>query len=154
MYIKQIFSAALFIGLALVNSSCQQEPSSTATKQKTDTTSLPIGNKDVMNVATPDSTYLLGVWYDEEIKTPDGAKIAYQVITDKKRVVIQPVAFKGEKLQVSDQPVIQPTATELVKHGDRYISADSPEDSYVVDKAGNLLIYHHDKLLVTCKKIL
>lgn len=155
MRIIYSLSAALLTGLIMTNLSCNQESSTTyKTHEVVDSASLLFSTRDSVQAATPDSTFLLGVWYDDKIKAPDGANIAYQVITDKNRVFIQPVAFKGKKLQVSDAPVIQPTATELIKQGDRYITKDSPEDSYLVDKDGNLLIYHNNELLVTCKKIL
>jgi len=109
---------------------------------------------DIKAVGGADSTYLLGVWYDEGIKTPEGANVAYQVITQQQRIFIQPIAFKGEKLQVSDQPVVTPNASELKRNGNHYTSIESPEDAYEVDKDGNLLIFHEGKLVVSCKKIM
>lgn len=108
----------------------------------------------IKEVDSSDSTHLLGVWYDEGIKTPEGASVAYQVIMQQQRVFIQPIAFKGEKFQVSDQPVVQAGASELKRNGNHYVSLESPEDAYEVDKEGNLLIFHEGKLVVVCKKIL
>lgn len=162
MFVKNIIQqrplvySLVFGTLLLTGSACNEN-----TQQATTTTNnTAISNTvrdtlaDIKEVGSADSTYLLGVWYDEGIKTPEGANIAYQVITQQQRVFIQPVAFKGEKFQVSDQPVVTPGAAELKRNGNHYTSIESPEDAYEVDKDGNLLIFHEGKLVVSCKKIL
>ncbi len=136
--------------------SCTQKQPPKASDVEDETIAVP-NQPDTADQVVPmpaDSAHLLGVWFDETIKSPEGANVAYQVIAQQQRVFIQPVAFKGKKLQVSDQPVVSPYATEIRKNGDHYVSLESPEDAYEVDKEGNLLIFHQGKLVVVCKKIL
>lgn len=141
---------------ALVISSCTQSqaPKAANAEDKPIVQSHQLDTTGQVTANTVDSTHLLGVWFDETIKSPEGGNVAYQVIAHQQRVFIQPIAFKGKKLQVSDQPVVSPYATELKKNGNYYVSLESPEDAYEVDKEGNLLIFHKGKLVVVCKKIL
>src|SRR5690606_558142 len=140
---------------ALATSACTQSqaPKATNTEDKSIVQPSQPDTVGQMALSAADSTHLLGVWFDETIKSPEGANVAYQVIARQQRVFIQPIAFKGNKLQVSDQPVVSAYATELKKNGNYYVSLESPEDAYEVDKEGNLLIFHKGKLVVVCKKI-
>lgn len=146
----------VWLAIALAISSCRQSQAPKAANVD-DKPIVPLNRPDTSGMAAPsaaDSTHLLGVWFDETIKSPEGANVAYQVLAHQQRVFIQPIAFKGKKLQVSDQLAVSPYATELKKNGNYYVSLESPEDAYEVDKEGNLLIFHKGKLVVVCKKIL
>lgn len=149
-----LFRSLLTAAIALAVLSCERSPRPVDSKEES---TKRIDKLDVVpktNQSATDSSQLLGVWYDEGIKTPEGANVAYQIIANDIKVFIQPIAFKGKKFQVSDQPVISSSATELKREGNHYVSIDSPEDAYEVDKDGNLLIFHEGKLIVVCKKIL
>lgn len=104
--------------------------------------------------APADTGKLVGVWYDESIKTEQGQQIAYEVISKGKKVYIQAITFNSNNLKVSDSPVIDSTATLLKRNGNVFINANSPNEIYKVDKAGNLLIYDQTGLVVKCKKVL
>lgn len=142
------------IGSAMLSCTQKQPPKTSTVEDKPIVQPNQPDTAGQVALSSADSTHLLGVWFDETIKSPEGANIAYQVIARQQRVFIQPVAFKGEKLQVSDQPVVSPYATEIKRNGNHYVSLDSPEDAYEVDKDGNLLVFHEGKLVVVCKKIL
>jgi hypothetical protein len=97
---------------------------------------------------------LVGVWYDEQIKSEKGEQIAYVVIAKDKQVFIQAIAFPGTKLVVSDVPEIDPSATELKKTSKGYVNINNDTELYKIDKAGNLLIYDQGELVMTCKKVM
>jgi uncharacterized protein YxeA len=97
---------------------------------------------------------LVGVWYDESIKSPDGGKVVYEIISKDQQVFMQAVSFKGENLKVSDMPKINDGAFELKTNGEKYISVENPETSFKIDKHGDLYIFDHDKLVVKCNRIM
>ena len=97
---------------------------------------------------------LVGVWYDEQIKSEKGEQIAYVIISKDKQIFIQAIAFPGTKLVVSDVPEIDPSATELKKTSNGYVNMMNDTELYKIDKAGNLLIYDQGELVMTCKKVM
>jgi len=97
---------------------------------------------------------LVGVWYDEQIKSEKGEQIAYVIIAKDKQIFIQAVAFPGTKLVVSDVPEIESSATELRKTANGYVNISNDLELYKIDKGGNLLIYDQGELLMTCKKVM
>jgi hypothetical protein len=97
---------------------------------------------------------LVGVWYDEQIKSEKGEQIAYVIIAKDKQIFIQAIAFPGTKLVVSDVPEIDPSATELKKTSNGYVNMMNDTELYKIDKAGNLLIYDQGELVMTCKKVM
>lgn len=148
----------LTLGAGLLVAACNNSTSTNTNKKDTtakDTSATPNqpgANEEVHMHGTTGK--LLGVWYDESIKTEQGEKIAYQVIASNNKVYIQVISFAGTKLQVSDEPVVLPSASELKKDTEGYVSVERPTERYVVDKKGNLLIYDQKELVVTCKKIM
>lgn len=154
------FFILLCTGLVFQNFSCknakQKQVTSSDSDEAASTRTAP-ANQQVLpteRMIRKDSTYLLGVWYDPSIKAPQGGKVAYQVISTGSETFIQPIVFTGTKLNVSEHPVISSSASKIQKTGNRYVSVDSPEIAYEVDKEGNLLIFDKDGLVVKCGNIL
>ncbi len=150
---KQLAYLAIATGLAFTACQSKEKPkaeSAVATKP-TDTI------KPVTHPTAPAGVtgHLLGVWYDETLKTEQGHQIAYEIISYNGKVFIQPIAFSGKKLQVSDMPEINPeSAVELKKSKGVYINANEPNEIYKVDKKGNLLIYDKTGLIASFKKVM
>ncbi|MFD0794913.1 hypothetical protein ACFQZX_14900 [Mucilaginibacter litoreus] len=105
-------------------------------------------------VAAIDTGHLVGAWHDEAIKTDDGKDIAYEVVSKGHKVYIQAITFTGKELTLNDAPPITASASEIVKHGDKYVGVHSPSEIYKIDEHGNLLIYDGETLVAVCKKIL
>nr|WP_067059707.1 hypothetical protein [Mucilaginibacter sp. L294] len=101
-----------------------------------------------------DSGKLVGAWHDEAIKSDKGEEIAYEVISSGHKVYIQAITFTGTDLTLNDTPPITPAATEIKKDGDKYVSVERPDESYKIDKEGNLELYDKGVLVATCKKLL
>ncbi|MEB0261733.1 MULTISPECIES: hypothetical protein [unclassified Mucilaginibacter] len=101
-----------------------------------------------------DTGKLVGAWHDESIKTDKGESIAYEVVSSGHKVYIQAITFVGTDLKLNDTPPITASASEIRKEGEGYVSVERPNESYKVDKKGNLLIYDKGILVATCKKIL
>ncbi|RYU90263.1 hypothetical protein EWM62_12090 [Mucilaginibacter terrigena] len=101
-----------------------------------------------------DSGKLVGAWHDEAIKSDKGEEIAYEVVSSGHKVYIQAITFTGKELILNDTPPISPSASEIRKEGDGYVSVERPDEGYKIDKQGNLLIYDKGILVATCKKIL
>ncbi|MET3979074.1 hypothetical protein ABIB62_001662 [Mucilaginibacter sp. UYP25] len=104
--------------------------------------------------AAIDTGKLVGAWHDETIKTDNGESIAYEIVSSGHKVFIQAITFKGTDLKLNDTPPITASASEIRKEGDGYVSVERPDESYKVDKKGNLLLYDKGILVATCKKIL
>jgi hypothetical protein len=101
-----------------------------------------------------DSGKLVGAWHDEAIKSDKGEEIAYEVISSGHKVYIQAITFTGTNLTLNDTPPITPAASEIKKDGDKYVSVERPDESYKIDKEGNLELYDKGVLVATCKKLL
>ncbi|WP_377161587.1 hypothetical protein [Mucilaginibacter terrae] len=132
--------------MMLIFSACDNKPKNQEAKQ-----SAPVAVPAPVQKATGK---LVGVWYDELIKSDKGEQIAYVVISKDKQFFIQAIAFPGTKLVVSDVPEIDPSATELTKTTNGYVNINNNAELYKVDKAGNLLIYDQGELVMTCKKVM
>ncbi|MFD0763809.1 hypothetical protein ACFQZI_03015 [Mucilaginibacter lutimaris] len=104
--------------------------------------------------AVIDTGKLVGAWHDETIKTDKGESIAYEVVSSGHKVYIQAITFVGNDLKLNDTPPITAAASEIRKEGDGYVSVERPDESYKVDKKGNLLLFDKGILVATCKKIL
>ena len=139
-----------FILISLIVTSiaaCDSSPKPNAIKTDTATTVKPVSVK-------PDSGKLVGAWHDEAIKSDKGEEIAYEVISSGHKVYIQAITFTGTNLTLNDTPPITPAASEIKKEGDKYISIERPDESYKIDKEGNLQLYDKSVLVATCKKLL
>lgn len=101
-----------------------------------------------------DSGKLIGAWHDEAIKSDKGEEIAYEVISSGHKVYIQAITFTGTNLTLNDTPPITPSASEIKRDGDKYVSVERPDESYKIDKEGNLELYDKGVLVATCKKLL
>lgn len=122
---------------------------------KTDTKATDtIAKLPVTKPAVVDSGKLVGAWHDEAIKTDKGEEIAYEVISSGHKVYIQAITFTGKNLTLNDTPPITPAASEIKKNGDGYVSVERPDESYKIDKHGNLLLFDKGILVATCKRIL
>ncbi|WP_158825873.1 hypothetical protein [Mucilaginibacter lacusdianchii] len=154
MHIKAI----TILGLAALASTTACNQSSTKQEQhKADSTTAPAAAPVAQSAPTSSETgHLLGVWYDEAIKSPDGQNVAYEIVSNKdKQIFIQVITFTGTSITVNDIPPISATATALKKTGDMYMSKANANEYYKVDKkTGDLLIYDQSGLVATCKKIL
>lgn len=147
-------NAGLFIAIAAIAfiAACNSDGKKTGTADTT--------KKDTTAIVTPpmavDSGHLVGVWHDEAIKSDDGKQIAYEVVSslNTQKIYIQAITFTGTDLKVNDTPPISPSATEIKKDGDHYVSVERPNEIYKVDKKGSLLIYDENKLVAVCGKIL
>jgi hypothetical protein len=132
---------AVVAGLAIA--SCKQQTNTnTSTSVKKDT------------VVKTDSTHLIGVWLDQEIKTEKGEQVAYQLVSQGKKTFIQVITFTEKKLDIDDNPRIAPGASQLKTSGNKYISVDRPNEIYMVGKNGDLFIYDETGLIAQCKKLL
>jgi hypothetical protein len=121
------------------------------TNDKKAATTIPAAKPQPMTV---DSGKLVGAWHDESIKTDKGEQIAYEVVSSGQKVYIQAITFTGKKLKLNDTPPISPSASEIKRQGDKYVCVDRPDESYKIDKLGNLLIYDKGSLVATCTKLL
>jgi hypothetical protein len=143
--------AAVIIILVIVKTCNHKEP---ATPKNTAAVK-PKPIQPQRKVSLADTGHLVGVWYDESIKTDQGQQVAYEVISKDHKTYMQAITFTGKNLQLSDTPVVDTTvATELKRSGSLFVNAHSPNEIYKVDKAGNLLIYDEHGLVAKCKKIL
>jgi hypothetical protein len=104
--------------------------------------------------AVVDSGKLVGAWHDEAIKSEKGEEIAYEVVSSGHKVYIQAITFTGTNLKLNDTPPISPSASEIRKEGDKYVSVERPDESYKIDKEGNLELYDKGVLVATCKRLL
>jgi hypothetical protein len=146
--------SGIFIIAILLLTACDQKDNTPVGKAVVKASPAPAAPTPKVATAPAVTGSLLGVWYDESLKTEHGEQIAYEIISYEKRVFIQPIAFTGKKLQVSDMPELSPSATELRKSKGVYINVNQPNEIYKVDKTGNLLIYDQTGLLATFKKVL
>jgi hypothetical protein len=134
---------------ALSFASCNQSAKTDKAAVATDTTL-----KTEVKPAVVDSGKLVGAWHDEAIKSDKGEEIAYEVVSSGHKVYIQAITFTGKNLTLNDTPPISPSASEIKKDGDKYVSVERPDETYKIDKQGNLLIYDKGTLVATCKKLL
>lgn len=134
---------AIIIGVRFINKSDQAKKTETKPIDST-ATAVPAINHNK----------LIGVWYDESIKSPDGGKVVYEIIAKDEQFFIQAVSFKGENLKVSDMPEINDGATELKAKGEEYTSVENPKTSFKIDKHGDLYIFDAGKLMVKCSRIM
>jgi hypothetical protein len=134
---------------ALSFASCNQSAKTDKATAATDTTV-----KAEVKPAVVDSGKLVGAWHDEAIKSDKGEEIAYEVVSSGHKVYIQAITFTGKNLTLNDTPPISPSASEIKKEGDKYVSVERPDETYKIDKEGNLLIYDKGSLVATCKKLL
>jgi hypothetical protein len=134
---------------ALSFASCNQSAKTDKAAVATDTTL-----KTEVKPAVVDSGKLVGAWHDEAIKSDKGEEIAYEVVSSGHKVYIQAITFTGKNLTLNDTPPISPSASEIKKDGDKYVSVERPDETYKIDKEGNLLIYDKGTLVATCKKLL
>jgi hypothetical protein len=138
----------ILIALTIISvAACDNSAKTTAVKTDSVTAVKPAAIK-------PDSGKLIGAWHDEAIKSDKGEEIAYEVISSGHKVYIQAITFTGTNLTLNDTPPITPASSEIRKEGDKYISVERPDESYKIDKDGNLLLYDKGVLVATCKKLL
>ena len=126
----------------MMANSCSQPTVQKETVQKSATT------------AASDTTHLVGMWLDEDIKTDNGEQVAYQIVTQDVKTYIQVITFKEKKLSVNDNPEIGPSAQLVTKKENRYISVDDAKNIFQVEKAGDLLIYDGTGFIAKCKRML
>ncbi|MBS7566890.1 hypothetical protein KHS38_20965 [Mucilaginibacter sp. Bleaf8] len=133
----------------------KSDSTATATQQQPQSADTAAHDHTHEDLTVHETGHLLGVWYDDAIKAPDGQSVAYEIVSDKKQqIFIQVITFTGTKITVNDIPPISPTATALKKTGNMYVSKSNAKEFYKVDKNGDLLIYDETGLLAQCKKIL
>jgi hypothetical protein len=138
----------ILIALTIISiAACDNSAKTTAVKTDSVTAVKPAAIK-------PDSGKLIGAWHDEAIKSDKGEEIAYEVISSGHKVYIQAITFTGTNLTLNDTPPITPASSEIRKEGDKYICVERPDESYKIDKDGNLLLYDKGVLVATCKKLL
>jgi hypothetical protein len=144
--------AAVLAGSACSQSGKQQEKKADSVK----TFSSPAAPVAPSVPTSSETGHLLGVWYDEGIKSPDGQNVAYEIVANKnKQIFIQVITFTGTQLTINDIPPIAATATPLKKTGQMYMSKGGDNQYYKVDsKTSQLLIYDETGLVATCKKLL
>ncbi|WP_139235690.1 hypothetical protein [Mucilaginibacter polytrichastri] len=106
------------------------------------------------SVVKTDSTHLIGVWLDEEIKTEKGEQVAYELVSQGKKTFIQVITFTEKKLNIDDNPAIAPGASLLKTSGNKFVSLERPNEIYMVDKSGELFIYDETGLVAKCKRLL
>ncbi|WP_342644950.1 hypothetical protein [Mucilaginibacter sp. CSA2-8R] len=149
---KQLANLAIAVGMAFTACQSKEKPKADSVAAKPTDTIKPLAHPTAPAGVTG---HLLGVWYDEGLKTEQGQQIAYEIISYNGKVFIQPIAFAGKKLQVSDMPEINPeSAVELKKSKGIYINVNEPNEIYKVDKKGNLLIYDKTGLIASFKKVM
>ncbi|MDB5061909.1 MAG: hypothetical protein JWP67_1752 [Mucilaginibacter sp.] len=139
----------LLLAIVITIAACNSD---TKTGSTTDTAKVDTTAKH--KPAAADSGHLVGVWHDETIKSDKGEQIAYEVVSNGKKIYIQAITFVGNDLKVNDTPPISPSASEIKKDGDHFVSVERPTETYKVDKKGNLLIYDNAELVAICKKLL
>jgi hypothetical protein len=147
IYITRLAKLSVIAVIIAAFASCNQSA-------KTDKTATDTTLKAEVKPAVVDSGKLVGAWHDEAIKTDKGEEIAYEVVSSGHKVYIQAITFTGKNLTLNDTPPISPSASEIKKEGDKYVSVERPDESYKIDKEGNLLIYDKGTLVATCKKLL
>jgi hypothetical protein len=136
-----IIIIAVAAGLAIA--SCKQQASTnTSTSVKK------------ASVVKTDTTHLIGVWLDQEIKTEKGEQVAYELLSQGKKTFIQVITFTEKKLDIDDNPRIAAGASELKTSGNKFISVDRANEIYMVGKNGDLYIYDETGLIAQCKKLL
>jgi len=143
-------SAAVLIAAAIAIAACgnsDKPGESTAVKADSLTLQAPVP-------AAVDSGKLIGAWHDEAIKSEKGEQIAYELVTNKDKFYLQAITFVGTNLKLNDTPPITPAASELTKDDNKYTSVERPNETYVVDKDGDLLIYDGTELIAKCKKLI
>lgn len=144
---KNFAKISALVLLTIIIASCERSAKTDA-KKSDSTTAVKTAPMKV------DSGKLVGAWHDEAIKSDKGEEIAYEVISSGHKVYIQAITFTGTNLTLNDTPPITPSATEIKKEGDKYVSVERPDESYKIDKEGNLELYDKGILVATCKKIL
>lgn len=97
---------------------------------------------------------LIGAWHDEAIKSEKGESIAYELVEGSDKIYLQAITFVGTKLKLNDTPPISSSATEVTKDGDKCTSVERPNETYVIAKDGDLMIYDGTELITKCKKLL
>jgi hypothetical protein len=142
-----VIAAVAMVAITACDNAAKTKPSAASE------TKLPVAEVQP-KPAVVDSGHLIGVWHDEAIKSDKGEEIAYEVVSSGKKVYIQAITFTGTNLTVNDTPPISPSASEIKRVGDKYVSVERADEAYKIDKKGNLLIYDHDKLVAVCKKLL
>jgi hypothetical protein len=122
-------------------------------KQHTTADSKAVVKQD--SVVKTDTTHLIGVWLDEEIKTEKGEQVAYELVGQGKKTYIQVITFTEKKLNIDDNPAIAPGASLLkLSGGNKYVGVDRPNEIYMIDKSGELFIYDETGLVAKCKRLL
>ncbi len=129
---------------------CQSSNSPVTTK-KPDSATAKIAVQEKPNAP---ASHLIGVWLDETLKTEQGEKIAYQMVRSGEKTYLQVISFTGTKLDVNDNPPLSPSAMELKRNGQKYISTERPNEIYTFDKSGAMLVYDETGLLMKCKRML
>lgn len=139
----------LLLSMVIAFAACNSDTNahSTTNTVKVNTTAKP-------KPMAADSGHLVGVWHDEAIKSDKGEQIAYEVVSRGKKIYIQAITFVGNDLKVNDTPPVSPSASEIKRDGDHFVSVERPAETYKVDKKGNLLIYDNAELVAICKKLL
>ncbi|QQL49374.1 hypothetical protein [Mucilaginibacter ginkgonis] len=136
--------AATTVFFACIWVSCSQ-PKTTATDKP---------KQDTAMVTKADTSHLVGMWLDEDIKTDNGDQVAYQIVTKGPKTYIQVITFKEKKLSVNDNPEIGPSAMEVRKEKNKYISIENSKDVYLIENSGDLLIYDVTGFIAKCKRML
>ncbi|NCD69381.1 hypothetical protein [Mucilaginibacter agri] len=141
-----ILILAAGVGLSMAIASCKQSANTAATTNKS------VAKKD--SVVRKDSTHLIGVWLDGDIKTEKGENVAYELVSQGTKTYIQVITFTEKKLNIDENPAISPSAMELKKSGNKYISLERANEIYMVNAAGELNIYDETGIIATCKRML
>ncbi|MDB5285903.1 MAG: hypothetical protein JWR05_852 [Mucilaginibacter sp.] len=149
-YLLKHTGKLLLLAIIVTIAACNSDTKTGSTTDTTKADTTPVKPKP----AAADSGHLVGVWHDETIKSDKGEQIAYEVVSSGKKIYIQAITFIGNDLKVNDTPPISPSATEIKKNGDHFVSVERPAETYKVDKKGNLLIYDNAELVAICKKLL
>lgn len=150
---------SVIIAFVFVTSICACNQATKTTDTKTDSvakadSAAKAEDAGVVGPHLNEAGKLVGAWHDETIKSEKGEQIAYEVVTDGKKVYIQAITFVGTNLKLNDTPPITAAASEIVKDGDQYHSVERPAEVYKIDKNGDLLIYDGAELVAKCKKLI